>query len=101
MTAFGNMNPNESMPETIRIRDASPDDAERLLAIYRPYVTDTAVTFEYAVPDTESFRQRITRTLENGYPYLVLERDGNILGYAYASRFRERKAYDYCAEISI
>ena len=101
MTAFGNMNPNESMPETIRIRDASPDDAERLLAIYRPYVTDTAVTFEYAVPDMESFRQRITRTLENGYPYLVLERDGNILGYAYASRFRERKAYDYCAEISI
>ena len=53
MTAFGNMNPNESMPETIRIRDASPDDAERLLAIYRPYVTDTAVTFEYAVPDTD------------------------------------------------
>ena len=85
----------------ILIRDASPDDAEQLLAVYRPYVTDTAVTFEYDIPDTEAFRGRIRKVLDKGYPYLVLEQNGIILGYAYASRFRERKAYDYCAEISI
>nr|MCR5073020.1 GNAT family N-acetyltransferase [Clostridiales bacterium] len=80
----------------ILIRNASPDDAEQLLAVYRPYVTDTAVTFEYDVPDTEAFRDRIRKILDRGYPYFVLEQNGIILGYAYASRFRERKAYDYC-----
>ncbi len=91
----------ENNPEHILIRNASPDDAERLLAIYTPYVTDTAITFEYDVPDTETFRQRIVKIVDQGYPYLVLEQDGVVAGYAYASRFRERKAYDYCSEVSI
>ena len=101
MTDEKNGKPAENLPMGITIRSASPDDAERLLPIYRPYVTDTAITFEYDVPDAEEFRKRIERNLDNGYPYLVLEQDGRAAGYAYASRFRERKAYDYCAEISI
>ena len=59
------MESNAENKLNILIRDASPDDAEQLLAVYRPYVTDTAVTFEYDIPDTEAFRGRIRkRTME-------------------------------------
>lgn len=47
----------------IHIRPATPDDAPALLAIYAPYVTDTAITFEYEVPALSDFRQRIEATL--------------------------------------
>ena len=46
------------------IQIARPDDAEALLEIYAPYVTDTAITFEYAVPSVDEFRERIRCTLE-------------------------------------
>ena len=101
MTAETGGNSAVYCTEHVLIRNASADDADRLLAIYKPYVSGTAVTFEYDAPDTEVFRQRILKTLDRGYPYLVLEQDGVIAGYAYASRFRERKAYDYCSEVSI
>lgn len=87
--------------EGTRIRMATPDDAERLLQIYAPYVRDTAITFEWDVPSVEDFRQRIARTLER-YPYLVAESaDGQALGYAYAGPLKERKAYDWACELSI
>ena len=56
----------------ITIRAAVPEDAKDLLEIYAPYVTDTAVTYEYTVPATEEFASRIRHTLEK-YPYLVAE----------------------------
>ena len=59
-----------AMGEGPRIRMATPDDAERLLQIYAPYVRNTAITFEWDVPSVEDFRRRIARTLER-YPYLV------------------------------
>ena len=61
------------------IREAKPEDAKALLEIYAYYVENTAITFEYDVPSTDVFRDRIIRTLE-GYPYLVLEENGSILG---------------------
>ena len=82
------------------IRSASPDDAERLLEIYSYYVEKTAISFEYDVPDTEEFRSRITGTLEK-YPYLVLEDEGIIKGYAYAGVFKDRAAYDRSCEMTI
>ena len=82
------------------IRSARPDDAERLLAIYGYYVTDTAISFEYAVPSVEEFRRRIENTLSR-YPYLVLEADGAVMGYAYAGVFKARAAYDRSCEVSI
>lgn len=82
------------------IRVATPQDAEVLLAIYAPYVTDTAITFEYEVPSLTEFRERIRHTLER-YPYLVMEQDGEILGYAYAGPFKERAAYDWAVETTI
>lgn len=82
------------------IRVATPQDAEALLAVYAPYVTDTAITFEYEVPSLTEFRERIQHTLER-YPYLVMEQDGEILGYAYAGPFKERAAYDWAVETTI
>ena len=75
----------------ITIRMAEESDAQALLAIYAPYVEKTAVTFEYEVPTVLEFKNRIASTLKR-YPYLAAIRDGHILGYAYASAFKERAA---------
>jgi len=82
------------------IRTASEHDAAALLEIYAPYVQNTAVTFEYDVPDEAEFASRIRRTLAR-YPYLVAERDGEPVGYAYAGAFKSRAAYDWSVETSI
>lgn len=82
------------------IRTASTDDAAELVDIYRPYVTDTAITFEYEVPSAEEFAERIRRTLER-YPYIVASENGNILGYAYTSAYIGRKASEHSVETSI
>lgn len=87
-------------PNSITIRIARPDDAAALLAIYAPYVTETAITFEYDVPSPSEFRRRIEETLAS-YPYLVAEEGGRILGYAYAGRFQRRAAYDWASELSV
>ena len=86
--------------ESFLIREATPEDAERLLEIYAYYVTDTAITFEYEVPSVEDFRSRIDATLKQ-HPYLVLEQDGRILGYAYAGAFVGRAAYSHSCEMTI
>ena len=85
---------------TITIRTAALDDAAALLAIYTPYVEQTAITFEYEVPSLEEFRGRIAHTLRR-YPYLVAEENGEILGYAYTGPFGERAAYSWAVETSI
>ena len=84
----------------MRIRPATPNDAVKLLDIYAPYVTDTAITFEYEVPTLEEFRRRIEH-ISKKYPYLVAEEDGDIVGYVYASSFKERDAYQWAVETSI
>ena len=84
----------------MKIRSACKEDAVRLLEIYGYYVRNTAVSFEYEVPTTEEFSSRIENTLRR-YPYLVLEEDGVIQGYAYAGVFKGRAAYDYSCEVSI
>ncbi len=84
----------------ITIRMAEESDAKALLAIYAPYVEKTAVTFEYEVPTVLEFKNRIASTLKR-YPYLAAIRAGHILGYAYASAFKERAAYDWAVETSI
>lgn len=89
------------MSETkIKIRAAKMEDAEELLQIYKPYVEETVITFEYEVPTLEEFRGRMERILGK-YPYLAAEADGEILGYAYAGEFKSRAAYDWAVETSI
>ena len=84
----------------VTIRTATPADAAEILAVYAPYVEQTAITFEYDVPSLEEFTGRIAQTLER-YPYLVALSEGKIVGYAYVSPFHARPAYDWAVETSI
>ena len=84
----------------IRIRTATTADAPALLDIYAPYVRETAISFEYEVPSLREFEGRVSHTLSR-YPWIVAEDEGTVLGYAYASAFHPRKAYEWCAEASI
>ena len=69
------------MNDKLHIRTAQISDAEELLAIYKPYIENTAITFEYDVPSIEEFANRIKTTLKR-YPYIVAELNGKIVGYA-------------------
>ena len=82
------------------IRSATLGDAPRLLEIYAWYVERTAVSFEYETPSLEEFRGRMARTMER-YPWLVVEEDGMVRGYAYAGVFKGRAAYDWACETTI
>ncbi len=84
----------------IQVRMATVEDAKELLEIYTYYVETTAITFEYEVPTEEEFRARIQNTLQK-YPYIVACKDGQIVGYAYASAFKQRAAYGWAVETSI
>ncbi len=90
-------------PEEIimmKVRDAVVDDAKRLLEIYDYYVQKTAITFEYDTPTLEEFQNRI-RSTRKKYPYLVVEDENDIQGYAYAGVFKGRAAYDWSCEMTI
>jgi len=82
------------------IRIAHPDDATAIHAIYAPSVTHGVATFETTLPGVPAMCERIVARLTQ-YPWLVWESEGEVLAYAYASRFRERAAYDWIAETSI
>jgi phosphinothricin acetyltransferase len=82
------------------LRLAEPGDEKGILDIYRPYIEGTSFTFETEVPTEEKFSERIIEYMEN-WPWLVYETGGMIAGYAYASRYRERTAYQWCTETSV
>lgn len=84
----------------ITLRMASPADAEKMLAIYAPYVENTSITFEYVPPTVEEFARRVERILPQ-YPWLVCEADGEVAGYCYASPHHERAAFQWDAELSV
>lgn len=82
------------------LRIASEGDLPRILEIYRPYVENTTVTFEYETPTPEAFRQRFLEITAR-FPWLVWEEQGEVLGYAYACAPFARPAYSWIAEPSI
>lgn len=84
----------------MNIRVAKLEDAEQLVDIYKFYVEKTDITFEYEVPTVEEFIDRMKSILIK-YPYIVAEEGNTILGYAYASSFKGRRAYDWSVETSI
>lgn len=84
----------------MNVRFATPADAPAILDIYGPYITDSTISFEYDVPAVAAFAERI-RTIQQQFPYLVAEIDGKLLGYAYASRHRDRTAYQWSADTSV
>ena len=84
----------------VSLREVRPDDAAALAEIYEYYVRRTAITFETEAPDAAEFRRRIEEITVN-YPFLVAERSGEIVGYAYAAPFKARAAYACSVEISV
>ena len=84
----------------MEIQNVTIEDAEELLDIYAPYVKYTAITFEYDVPSVEEFRQRIVN-ISDRYPYIKAVDNGQIVGYAYAGCFKDRRAYDWSVETTI
>jgi phosphinothricin acetyltransferase len=82
------------------IRVARPQDARQIAAIYAPYVEQTAISFETVPPTATAMLRRMDDVLHR-YPYLIAERDGRVLGFAYAHPFVGRAAYDWSAEMTI
>lgn len=84
----------------IRFVQPGAADADGILAIYGPFIRETAVTFEYEVPETVDFARRIGSIMAK-YPYLVHEEGGKILAYAYASLHMERAAFAWDVQTSV
>lgn len=83
-----------------RIRKASVEDAEALCLIYNHYVLNTVITFEEEPVTASQMSQRIEE-VTSSLPWLVCVRDDEILGYAYAAKWRARSAYRHSVESSV
>ena len=82
------------------IRTAAPADAEAITAIYAPIVANTRISFELAPPSVDEMRGRIEKTLQD-LPWLVSEdAQGAVNGYVYASKHRERPAYQWSVDVT-
>lgn len=88
------------MKESISIRMMTDADIAVALAVYAPYIEETAISFEYEVPTLEEFAQRVG-TITKQYPWLVYEEDGKVIGYAYGMTHRTRTAYQWSVEVAI
>ncbi|TDU90820.1 phosphinothricin acetyltransferase [Kribbella voronezhensis] len=86
--------------QTLLIRDATELDAEACAEIYRPYVLETAITFEIEPPTAAEMAERIARYRET-HAWLVLEDNGRVVGYAYGTPMKPRAAYRWSCEVSI
>jgi L-amino acid N-acyltransferase YncA len=85
---------------TLSVRTATAADAEACAAIYAPYVTDTAITFETVPPPADEMAERIIEATRT-HAWLVADDDGRIVGYAYGGPFRSRAAYRWSCEVSV
>lgn len=94
------MSGNSTSLLSLRIRSATHDDAPALLAIYRPVVESTATSFEVTAPTLEEFAARIEK-VNQSWRWLVAQRGGRCIGYAYGSAHRERAAYRWSVEVSV
>ena len=84
----------------MRVRLAGPGDGHALAAIYGPVVTGTAISFEVDPPDGAEMARRVARTLP-AHPWLVMDAEPGVVGYAYAHPFHDRAAYDWTVETSV
>jgi phosphinothricin acetyltransferase len=82
------------------VRSATAADAEACAAIYAPYVTHSAISFETEPPTAEEMVRRISAALER-HAWLVLEDDGRVVAYAYGGPYKEREAYRWACEVSV
>ena len=82
------------------IRDATPEDGAACAAIYAPYVSETAITFEYEPPTPAEMAERIAKAQQK-HAWVVAEDDGRVVGYAYGGQYKERAAYRWACEVSV
>lgn len=83
------------------VRPVHGDDLPVIASIYAHHVRTGTASFEEVPPDETEMRVRCKKVLDAGLPYLVAERDGRVLGYAYATRYRPRSAYRFTLEDSV
>lgn len=84
----------------VSIRPVRASDAAAIAAIYAPYVTDSVISFELEAPGAETIGARI-ESVSSAYPWIVAERDGQVVGYAYGGLYRERAAYRWTVETTV
>ncbi len=88
------------MADTV-VRPAAVGDAAAVQAIYAFHVENGTATFDTVPPDADFWRAKIAAVAERGWPFLVIEQNGAVSGYAYATQFRDRAAYVHTCENSI
>jgi L-amino acid N-acyltransferase YncA len=89
------------MTSDISLRPAGPGDIAAITRIYAHAVTYGTASFELDPPNETEMARRQQGLLAKHFPYIVAERAGTVLGYAYAGPYRDRRAYDWCVEDSI
>lgn len=82
------------------IRTARIEDVPMILEIYSYYVVNTIITFEIVPPDMEEMKRRIVENVKK-FDWIVYEANKKVIGYAYYTKFRDRKAYDYSCETTV
>ena len=90
---------NLPMTASVTVRAATTADAAAIADIYRPYVLETAISFEETPPTAADFEARMLATPR--LPWLVAVREGAVLGYCYASRHAARASYRWAADVSV
>lgn len=88
------------MPDPV-IRDACAADSETIAAIYAHHVLHGTASFDTVPPSASDWAEKIGTILARGWPFLVAERDGRVVAYAYATQFRDRPAYAETCENSV
>ena len=86
---------------SVTLRDSRPDDIPAIAAIYAHWVRHGLASWEYEPPGPGEIAQRRQAVLAAGYPHIVAERDGEVVGYSYASAYRTRPGYRFCCENSV
>jgi phosphinothricin acetyltransferase len=89
------------MVRVVLVRQAERSDASAIEAIYAHYVATSAATFDEEAPGVEAIADRIEQIRDAGLPYLVAERDGEVVGYGYLAPYHGRAAYRHTAESSV
>jgi len=83
------------------IRDATLNDAAKVVEIYNHYISESVVTFEQEIISADIMQERISKVLDSKLPWLVAEQDSNIIGYCYATPWKERSAYRFSVEVTV
>lgn len=88
-------------PSNLLIRSATAADGAALARIYNPYILETVITFEEEPVTAALMAERVAEVEQLALPWLVGERDGRVLGYAYATRWKTRASYRYSTETAV